>query len=695
MGTAGNGMEGRAGFTAKPGADMPLGISMQGGYVQFTVAMPEKTSCTLLLYLAGEESPVAELPMPQMLNGIFSLAVKLPMSGGKPKRGYEYLYRTDDMLVCDSYATQIAGRESFAKEPDCVRACVCIPEQRSSSAKHTDCSPQAEYGRHAAYTPHHLDTLILYKLHVRGYTVSPTSGVKHKGTFAGLAEKIPYLKKLGINAVLLLPVVEFDELAEEHRFRDKRVFGMPKRRYAGQEDGVAAESGLRKKKINYWGYQTADTFYFAPKASYASSPARACEEFAAMTDAFHKAGIDVYLEMMFHESCTQSQMLDVLRHWVRAYGIDGFHINDSELPLSLVAGDAYLRNTMFLAAGVTETLRKAYPGRFAEYRDSFCMDMRRYLKGDEGLVPALYHYFKNCCEQGGSVYYITDHNGFTLKDLYSYDVRHNEANGENGRDGLECNFSWNCGEEGPTKKQKVEALRLKMMKNALAVLLLSRGIPMLLAGDEFARTKSGNNNSYCQDNELSWIDWSLLKKNKELFEYVRLLAALRTEHPMFWKERELRETDFLSCGYPEISLHGVSPWQVDASGYNRLAGILLCGSYMRREDRTFEPHFYLMFNMHWEPHTFELPMHGETEWQVLFDTSKKKTAKKGPADGKQTGTTETQTEAAEEIGRTLCLAPRSIVVLLGRKREKALRKEGHDFAKNTGIESVHDKTVKE
>ncbi len=684
MGTVKNKAEETAGFSVKPGEDMPLGISEQCGWIQFTAAMWGKASCALLLYRTGEETPIAEFPMPQAAKGIFSLAVKFPKPEGRQKDRYEYLFRADDELVCDSYALQIAGRGSFATEPDYVRACVRIPDKRED--------------KHLRHRKHALDELILYKLHVRGFTMSPTSGVKHKGTYAGLAEKIPYLKELGINAVLLLPVTEFDELAEEHCFRNKKVFGMPEHCYAGQKEGAAPKGASEKKKVNYWGYQTADTFYFAPKASYAAEPERAYEEFAAMTNAFHAAGIDVYLEMMFHESCTQSQMLDVLRYWVRTYGIDGFHINDSELPLSLAAGDAYLQDTVFLAAAVTEKLKNDYPGRLAEYRDSFCVDMRRYLKGDENLVPALYHYFKNCRMDAGSVYYITDHNGFTLKDLYSYDVRHNEANGENGRDGTEYNFSWNCGEEGITKKQKTEALRLKMMKNALAVLLLSRGIPMLLAGDEFARTKSGNNNSYCQDNEISWLDWSLLKKNKELHEYARQLIAFRKEHPMFWQERELRETDFLSCGYPEISLHGVSPWQVDASGYNRLAGILFCGNYVRRQDKAFEPHFYLMFNMHWESHTFELPMQEETRWQVLFDTG----VKKGIGKRKLS---EKQEEAAEaEVGRTYRLQPRSIVVLCGtkkvsapkpQKQKKVQRKEEHGFAENTGIESVYGKTVKE
>ena len=332
----------------------------------------------------------------------------------------------------------------------------------------------------------------------------------------------------------------------------------------------------------------------------------------------HAAGVDVYLEMMFDAGCSYAYMLDCLRYWVRCYRVDGFHINDALLPPELLAEDPYLQQTVFFAAHISDDLKKRHPDRFLEYQDRFRDDMRRYLKGDEGMVPALYERFRNHAAPG-RLQYITDHNGFTLRDLYSYDVRHNEANGEGGRDGAEYNFSWNCGEEGETRKTKVAALRLKMMKNALAVLLLSAGTPMLLGGDEFGHTKGGNNNSYCQDNEISWLNWNGRKKQKVLREFVKQLIVLRKEHPLLTKARLVQETDILSCGWPEISLHGVTPWQQDSSSYNRLAGILLCGNYLQRPDHRREDSLYLLFNMHWEPHEFTLPVLNETEWiPVLF-----------------------------------------------------------------------------
>ncbi len=619
------------GFVIKQGKDMPLGVSYQNNMFNFAVSMPGSSSCNLVLYKKGETSPAEVIPMEASAFGVFSTAVQIPKKHGCT--GYEYLYQTGETTVCDPYAVKINGRDCFGREPEFVRAEVAVPEKRTG----------------AAHVRHGVSDLIVYKLHVRGFTMGNGSGVRKKGTYAGLTEKIPYLKELGINAVLLMPVADFDELEESHKSTRGRIIGAPARTYIGQTGADADKtSGEKKKesvKVNYWGY-AAGAYYFAPKSSYAANPAGACAEFRQMVDKLHEAGIDVYLEMMFDGNKSQSFMLDCLRYWVRTYDIDGFHISE-QLPVELVAGDAYLQNTVFMISDVPEWLKDKYPGRLLEYRDSFCMEMRRYLKGDEGLVPALTHYMKDRRCDAGRVHYIADHNGFTLADLYSYDIRHNGANGENGRDGSEYNFSWNCGEEGPTRSKKIQTLRLRMMKNAHALTILSQGTPMLLAGDEFGRTKQGNNNTYCQDNEISWLDWSLARKNKELLEFVKVLLKIKKEHPLFTMERTLRETDFIGCGWPEISIHGTSPWHLDASAYNRLAAYLYCGSYVRRADRTFEESFYVMFNMHWEKHEFELPEMEHRNWEIIFDTGAGRRLKK----------------EAPWNGRSMELEPRSVVLL--------------------------------
>ena len=649
------------GLVIKQGKDMPLGVSFQNNCFNFAVSMPGSSSCNLVLYNKGETDPAEVIPMEASALGVFSVAVQLPRKFGYT--GYEYLYQVGEKLVCDPYAVKISGREVFGEEPKCVRAEVVALEENAG----------ADYKRHT------FSDLVLYKLHVRGFTKGNGSGVRKKGTYAGLTEKIPYLKELGINAVLLMPVVEFDELEEKHKNRGSQVIGVPARTYIGQtvektakKEKAKAEEAKKNQlteekpevKVNYWGY-TSSAFYFAPKAAYAANPVKACAEFRQMVDKLHEAGIDVYLEMMFNGEVSQSFMLDCLRYWVKVYGVDGFHINEQQLQAGLVAGDAYLQKAAFLVSEVPEWLTNKYPDRLLEYRDSFCMEMRRFLKSDEGMVPALTHYMKNRRCEAGRIHYLADHNGFTLADLYSYDVRHNEANGENGRDGAEINFSWNCGEEGPTKSKKVQTLRYRMMKNALALTLLSQGTPMLLAGDEFGRTKQGNNNAYCQDNDISWLDWSLLKKNKELAAFVKMLLKLRKEHPLFTMERELRETDFIGCGWPEISVHGTSPWQVDYSSYNRLTAYLYCGSYVRRADYTFDDSFYVMFNMHWEKHEFELPELEKQGWQIVFDTGAGKCLKKEDAfDGKR-----------------MVLEPRSIVLLKSMPVEQPEKKEKKSQAK--------------
>lgn len=627
---------------------MPLGVSLQNNMFNFAVSMPGSSSCNLVLYKKGETDPAEVIPMEASAAGVFAVAVSLPKKQGYTE--YEYLYQTGERYICDPYAAKISGREAFGEEPKKVRGEVYVSS-----------------GNVKVYQRHALSDLVLYKLHVRGFTMGKNSGVRKKGTYAGVTEKIPYLKDMGINAVLLMPVTEFDELEAMHKNTRGTVIGAPARRYLGQTVAKTAKKGKKTAveipeekpvvKVNYWGYG-AESFYFAPKTAYAANKEKACEEFRLMVEKLHAEGIDVYLEMMFDSNVSQSFMLDCLRYWVKAYGVDGFHINESQLPVSLAAGDAYLQNTAFFISDVPVWLQEKYPNRLLEYRDSFCMEMRRFLKSDEGMVPTLTHYMKNRRCNAARVHYIADHNGFTLADLYSYDVRHNEANGENGKDGSEYNFSWNCGEEGSTKSKKIQALRLRMMKNALAVMLLSQGTPMLLAGDEFGRSKQGNNNAYCQDNEISWLDWSLARKNKDLSEFVKHLLKLRKNHPLFTMERDIRETDFIGCGWPEISIHGTSPWQLDGASYNRMAAYLYCGSYVRRADRTFEDNFYVMFNMHWEKHEFELPKMEGFAWEVVFDTGAGKSLKKED----------------EFSGTGMELEPRSVVLLKSIPVEKPEKK---------------------
>jgi len=535
----------------------------EGGW-RFAVSFPKALYCSLCI--CDEKGMILEeKPMDRAKNGIFSTTVEtVPKS---------YIYRTDGKLTMDPYASGIRGREAFGKRTGEQETAV-VSTLPGNTAGDDDFS-------------YDVDELILYKLHVRGFTRDEASHVAHPGTFKGLAEKIPYLKTLGITGVLLMPVYEFDEC-------------------------------LPMSGVDYWGYSVHNTYFFAPKSAYASEPENAAAEFATTVKKLHEAGIAVFMEIMFGEGTSESLIASCLHHWALVYGVDGFRINDWQISVSCLVTDPYLSNCVFMVTNADDKLVNLYPGRILRYNDGFMNDMRRYLKGDEGFVPALYECMKNRGVSAG-VRYITDHNGFTLKDLYSYDVRHNEANGENGRDGRVSNYGWNCGEEGETNNRKVLRLRLKMMKNAFATLLLSGGVPMILSGDEFGNSQKGNNNAWCQDNETGWLNWDELHKNRELNRFVKDLIRIRKESGVLHRLNNLCEYDRKGCGMPEISLHGETPWMIDLQPYNRLAGIYLCGSAGKDE---IDDDFYIIYNMHWEKHLFRIPYGDGSDFSVLLSGDK-------------------------------------------------------------------------
>ncbi|MCR5584684.1 MAG: glycogen debranching protein [Lachnospiraceae bacterium] len=530
--------------------------------------------------------------MEKTKNGIFTTLVE--------KTPCFYFFKADDKTVEDPYALEIGGRERFGK--------------RNGTQETNVVKDLSRFNLGSENFKTDISDLVLYKLHVRNFTMDHSSGVKAPGTFKGVTEKIPYLKKLGITGILLMPVYEFDEC-------------------------------LPGNELNLWGYGGVNTYFFAPKASYASENGKAAEEFADMVKKLHEAGISVFMEIMFGEGTSESLIAGCLRHWAVNYGIDGFRINDWQISVSCLVTDPYLSNCIFMVTDAEERLVNLHPGRILRYNDGFMNDMRRYIKGDEGFVPVLYDYMKNRTPSAG-VKYITDHDGFTLKDLYSYDIKHNEANGENGRDGKVLNYSWNCGEEGETKNRKVNKLRLKMMKNALLTTVLSGGVPMLLAGDEFGNSQKGNNNTWCQDNETGWVNWDRSTLSRELQKFVKELLELRKEHRLFHNPVSLSEFDKTGCGMPEISLHGETPWMIDYQPYNRLAGIYFCGAAGKDE---IDDDFYIIYNMHWEKHDFRIPSPEGEKFKLLISTDKD--------------------EKPDCTGGKVTLSPRTIMILMKERSE--------------------------
>ncbi|MDD5934236.1 MAG: alpha-amylase family glycosyl hydrolase, partial [Clostridiales bacterium] len=522
---------------------MPMGVTKIQENLIFTVSVPNAKECTLKIYDSKTNQLTGQHTMKQnsRIGSVFSIQIPL-----RNLKGDCYLYEAMEREFIDPYANRIIGREEFGRreESSSVYGTWCFDEYDWSDEKRTEYS---------------YSDLIIYKLHVRGFTMSPKSGVTHKGTYRGVTEKIPYLKELGINCVFLMPCIDFNEMINQK----ERYYGVPQYTKSYMNKGtyqpvVAQPADV--PKINYWGY-TNDGYYFAPKSSYASEPDQCIREFKDMVKALHNASIEVILDMYFPNEFGPLQILECLRSWALNFHIDGFRVNTNATVEQLIATDPYLARTKLLAGNwntsniYTKEVVPLYKN-LAEYNEGFLYDTRRFLKSDEEQVKSFIERFKKNSDRVGVINYITDHDGFTLNDLYSYDIKHNENNGENNHDGTDYNYSWNCGTEGVTRKKKIKELRLKMQFNALTALFLSQGTPMLLAGDEFGNSQQGNNNAYCQDNEIGWVDWKKKSYNKEQLEFVKQLITLRKKHPVFHNSIELRGIDYISCGKPDISFHG-------------------------------------------------------------------------------------------------------------------------------------------
>lgn len=577
---------------------LSLGVVKTGdNQVRVTAWQPGEQSCQLCLYKDGKTvKKISMLSMSVMgMDDIFSVTLTGDNLIGELKE-MEYDFQVSGKHRMDPYARLVRGRERFGRKHGRLRGGFVFDDFDWSGEKWVRLDPPE---------------MIMYQLQVRGFTRHSSSGVKNPGTFDGVREKIPYLKKLGVNTLFLLPVYDFDEW---------------------MKDG----DGRNIDKVNCWGYG-AEAFYFAPKSGFSSSP-DAGKEFKDLVKALHQNGMNLILDFYFTGQMP-CFILQCLRYYVLQYHIDGFHINPNCIDTALLRQDPVLSHVIL--AGDSWNGTGASPElcgrRIVEMNDGFLVDARRFLKSDEGQVSNFYRRFTEQGRGAASVHYIAGHNGFTLRDMISYDVKHNEANGERNMDGTEYNYSWNCGFEGPTRRKAVLSMRRKQERNALIMLFLGMSIPMLLAGDEFGRSQRGNNNTYCIDNATAWLDWRLSEKNADTFRFVRELIRFRKEHPLYHTKKELLGMDFQGAGAPDVSCHGRKPWVVDRSYYSRELGILYGGSYYGGQS------LYFAFNFHWDSHEFYLPhIRGNKEWKILFDTAE---------------------SGIEEIDNGIYrLAPRSIVV---------------------------------
>lgn len=595
-------------FEYRVGSSLPFGVTKVQGGVQFAVYLPDSKNCFLKLYKKGRKTPdsVVALTEKFKVGGVYFVTVCKSEAAEDDRsiaqiltQDYEYMYEADGREFIDPYADYITGREHWGKrlgQTKQVRGGICIQ----------DFDWKGDTPLRIPYSD-----LILYQLHVRGYTKHSSSKVTHKGTFRGLIEKIPYLKDLGINGILLLPVYEFCEVADEAMHTE------------GLEHMPDGEHETQENKINYWGYGTKDTYYFAPKAAYTSNLAAPSIEFKEMVQVFHANGIEVLLDIYFAPGTNLFLMTDCLRSWVLKYHVDGFRINQEVMPSLTVASDPILSGVKVLASyWDMDMLHNArISGRknaLGEYNEGFMNDARRFLKSDEGMVERMVRYFSRNFEDHSVVNFITHVNGFTLMDLVSYDVKHNQGNGEMNQDGTEYNYSWNCGVEGKTRKKTILDRRMVQIRNAFLMLLTSQGTPMLLAGDELGNTQFGNNNAYCQDNAITWINWNMTKTAVQIHDFVKNIIQFRRTFSVLHQEKPVRMMDTLSCGMPDLSIHGTQAWRPDYSNYSRMLGMLYYGEYAGEgQGRSV----YIIYNMYWEAKSFDLPnLPRGREWRVMVDS---------------------------------------------------------------------------
>jgi len=648
------------GYMVRPGFYRMNGSFQTQNGVSFTVSSHGATSCTLLLFKPQESEPFVEIPIPETykIGDTYSILVC-----GLKINDFEYAYRFDgpynpekgllfhkDNVVLDPYARAVTGQRLWGEKPEGGKAF----EYKARVVKN-----EFDWGNVGQLnTP--IEDLVIYETHVRGFTKHSSSGVEAKGTFEGLREKIPYLKDLGINAVELMPIFEFDEM------ENARVV-----------DGV--------QLYNYWGYNTVS--FFAPNTGYASQVEHNYEgkELKRLIYDLKRNGIEVILDVVFNHTAEGNEMgpsfsfkgidnniyymltpdakyynfsgcgnvmncnhpivrqfiLDCLRHWVVEYRVDGFRFDLASILgrdqtgapmanppiLEALAFDSVLAKTKLIAeawdaGGLYQVGSFPSWNRWAEWNGKYRDEMRCFLKGDNGaagnaitrITGSMDLYNPEGRGYSASINFLTCHDGFTLYDLYSYNYKHNEKNGWDNTDGDNNGHSWNCGWEGETEEPAINNLRHRLIKNAFAALLCSRGAAMFFAGDEFCNTQFGNNNAYCQDNEISWLDWSRLEKYQEIHDFVRFMIAFRKEHPILRKRTKLAV-----CQLPPISIHNGYPYNAVTEYNTHMIGVLFAG---RNLDDTDDDILFYCMNSYWEPLTLQLPyLTNGMVWTVAVNTN--------------------------------------------------------------------------
>ena len=607
----------------------PLGAHVEDGAIRFAYASGKK-DCGIILYDRESGKKLHKIPFrrEERMGNVYCKYLELdPQQIG-------YQFYEEERIVPDLHARGFLSKPVYGKTRKNVNRIAVFPGDDFDWEQ--DEHPMLSYRESVCYC-----------MHVRGFTMHASSKVTHRGTFAGIAEKLDYLQEIGITTVELQPVYEFDETPEEVNTKTSADIVATAGENGGELPGY--------RVLNYWGYR--EGFYYAPKAAYAAEEDAALE-FRQLVKEFHKRRMEVILQFYFPKGMDVTEIGNILRFWVLTYHVDGFHLM-GEVPAQALAGDPALTDTKlwyydFDAAKLYNPAQKPEYRNLAEYRDDYLYTMRRFLKGDDNMLSGVLYEMRHIPANMGRIHYLSNYYGFTLMDMVSYDHKHNEANGEGNRDGNDYNCSWNCGEEGTSRRKKVLALRQKQLQNAYCMLLLTQSTPLIFMGDEFGNSQQGNNNPYCQDNKITWLNWQDKEKNAGLLAFWKQMIAFRKAHPILHPEEELRILDTLSCGYPDLSYHGQNAWRPQTESYNRHVGMMYCGKYAKTKAGADDSFLYVAMNMHWEPQKLAFPkLPKGMEWKLVLATE-------------EAGNILTVQEREEQMAdQTRTVAPRSIAVYEG------------------------------
>lgn len=589
------------------GNPLVLGATIEKGAINFSILNHMHEECSVILYKIDTKDIVGEI---KFTNAMLFGDIHAMKVYGLEVENYDYNFRIGDEIVVDRYAKYIKDTSVWGKLPDEPITSAFIKQSFDWDSD--------------AYLRIPYEDTIIYRLHVRGFTKDKSSKAKFKGTFKGVLEKLDYLKELGITMVELMPAYDFREVS------------IPKQNSPHNYKHDYTDDNY---PINFWGYTDAN--YFVPKSSYSYND-DAVAEFKEFVQIMHNNGIEVGMEFYFNNEVETRFVLECIRYWVLEYHIDAVHISSTDEVMNMLEQDPILTNTKLIGWGFKGRRKKSVNDNknVASFSESFMVNARRFLKGDEDQVAAMTLNMRNNPPEKAIINFISNHNTFTLMDLVSYDRKHNDLNGESNKDGAEYNYSWNCGVEGTTKKKKVLDLRLQQIKNALSFVFFSQGVPMIFAGDEFGNSADGNNNPYCQDNSIGWINWKQTKLSKEILEFVKQLIAIKKSYPILSMKDQMRIMDYKSLGLPDISYHGSKPWYADFNNVNRHFSVMYCGKYANEDC----PDIYIAYNMHWESQKFGLPAAlGKRKWKSLLSTGK---------------------EADIDQNKCVTVQPRTVVVLL-------------------------------